>query len=198
MSYYVQDAGLGFSLKPPKWLRKAQPLKAISKMKLKDALKVGAIVGGAIIAGPTVFAAAKGAAKFAGGKMLPALFSAGRGLKAGALLKGARAAAGAVGTVTGAATAAAPILTAFTPSAVDVMPAQSYAPEIPAASSVAMMPAGGGGGASVTATDDAAYEPDKTALLTAVEAAPTAMAVAGGLAVLALAYWVSKSGRRRR
>jgi hypothetical protein len=41
--------GLGFSLKPPKWLRKAAP----------TILKVGAIAAGAAIAGPAVFAAGK-------------------------------------------------------------------------------------------------------------------------------------------
>lgn len=82
--------GLGFSLKPPKFVRKA--FTAVKKqITLKRALEAGAIVGGAMVLGPAALAVAKGA-----GGLIRAgavkLVSAGRGLEQ-EIARDARAAA---------------------------------------------------------------------------------------------------------
>lgn len=79
------EVGLGFSLKPPKFIRKAARF-VKKNVTLKRALIAGAVVAGAVVAGPALLAAGKAVAKGAGGLA--------RG--AGGLIRGGAKAAGGV------------------------------------------------------------------------------------------------------
>jgi len=63
MSYHVvsdQGQTLGFSLRPPKWLRKSKPLKFLKKAAILN-LKAGAIAAGVIAGGAALPLIARGA-----------------------------------------------------------------------------------------------------------------------------------------
>jgi len=189
-----QDDGLGFSLKPPKAIRKAA--KAIKKaVTLKNVLKVGAIVGaaalipgalpliakGALGAGKLVLGSGKLAAK---GVTSAARFGLRNVVKAGRVLNPP------AGTPPIAAPSPAEVLQEI---AQPQLPAPA-APLEPAAPTV--VPGyGGGGGGYATGQDDltATTETDG-------EAAPKQAGVGGGaVAAIAIgALLLMASNRRRR
>ncbi len=108
--YYDDPDGLGFSLKPPKWARKAVSnvaktvVKAAQDVKkvttLKNVLKVGAVVG-AVLAAPVVLPALASGAGAIGGALVHGATGA-AGLLARGVTSGAKFIGGELKTVAGA------------------------------------------------------------------------------------------------
>lgn len=178
------DQGLGFSLKPPKWIRKAKPGKILAK------IAVPAAVIGASFLIPGV-----------GGALVKGITSAG-----GMLFRGATAAGKAVVGAGGAvAKAAAPVIAPAT-KAVEVVapglippPIQALLPGgVPSGPGGSVdAPAGGGGGYSPTfGPQQDVYGPQQDAATTAAQRQDAAagganmmlpLAIGGGVLLLALA-----------
>lgn len=188
-----QDDGLGFSLKPPKSVRKA--FTAVKKaVTLKNVLKVGAIVGAAALipgALPLIAKGALGAGKLVLGSGKLAAKGVGSVAKFGLrnVFKAGRVLQGPGGT---------PPITAPSPAEVLQEIAQPQlpspaAPLEPAAPTVVPGYGGGGGGGGYAVGQD-----DLTAT-TETEAAPSQAGIGGGaVAALAVGALLLLSANRRQ
>jgi hypothetical protein len=198
-----QLEGLGFSLKPPKWLRKAQPGKVLKKI----ALPVAAIAATAFIPGaaPLALKAATGVAR-AAGSVLRAGGAAARVIGRGV----ARGATGAGKIVTDQlprilptpASSTPPILDAMTPleqrrrqlvsRPIDRVRERQAAASAPSSTAATPAPA------TDFATDDAVQQP---AYAASSDAAPAASGISpqlmlGGAALVVGALVLGRGNRR--
>jgi len=185
----MPDDGLGFSLKPPKWLRKAQPFKAISKIKPLKVLGKALPFAAALLPIPGVSAlvsrlpGATTVSRFAAGaSKLPGAATA---RKAAALAQRvqpiAQPVAEQIARAVTPAVASPPDMVAFATGSAPLIASQANAEQL----ARGISPTGD------SFTDASAQVGPRTAL----EAAPTAMLVIGGLTLLALAGGVKKLAR---